>query len=590
MDLNASQKNFKISVGEMEWCPLVQTLLLASCFCVISCQRYNIIKSASGPVRGIAVQNRGEVVYQYRKIPFAKPPVGRRRLRKPVPFGKWTNVLDGTSFGPSCYQKAESISPSLPNTEMSEDCLHLNIYTPINASPNNTKSVMIWIHGGGYSKGQSFYYDAFNLVTKGDVIVVTVNYRLGFLGFFSTMDDASRGNYGLWDQRLAMQWVKANIEDFGGNPNSITIFGGSAGAFSVGLHALLPQNQGLFHRLIAESGTSTSPLVLNMEPRVHARGYGIDLNCLNEKDVNFDTEMLLECIRGKSSQEIIQTQNSYDTFKYANHVLTLPNAPVVDGELIIHHPSAIIANTSSNESSFFRSLDVIIGTTDSEGSLINNDFMTYLEKHYNFNYSRSIPTTVLCNSYARMIAKDFFNNNTDVSEAICKKYSSTDEIEQSRNIVDMYSDFSMIAPALRSLDCHSAPGLTMGRNTYQYLFTRQYSYQGYLQPNWVKGAWHAAELPYLFGPSMIWSVWNPISFSDEMLSEKMIRYWTNFAKNGSPNGPDVPYWPRYDSMGKLYQYLNFNIAPAYNLNSERIRFWNQYLPSLNRTTANVLFG
>ncbi|XP_060064178.1 acetylcholinesterase-like [Ylistrum balloti] len=574
----------------MEWCALILSLLLASCCSLINCQRYRIINSASGPVRGIAAQNRGEVVYQFRKIPFAKPPVGTLRLRKPVPFGRWTNVLDGTSFGPSCYQKAESISPSLPNTEMSEDCLHLNIYTPINASPNNTKSVMIWIHGGGYLEGQSFYYDAFNLVTKGDVIVVTVNYRLGLLGFFSTMDDASRGNYGLWDQRLAMQWVKANIEAFGGNPNSITIFGESAGAFSVGLHALLPQNQGLFQRVIAESGTGNSPFALNIEPEVHARRYGIGLNCLNENDINFDSEMLLKCIRGKSAQEIIQTQNSLDIINYANATLTIPNAPVVDGELIIHHPSAIIANTSSTESSFFRSLDVIIGTTDSEGSLINDEFMNYLEKQYNFNYSRSIPTIVLCNSYARMIAKDFFNNNTDVSEAICKKYSSTDEIEQSRNIVNMYSDFSMIAPALRSLDCHSAPGLTMGRNTYQYLFTRQYPFKLYPQPTWFKGAWHAAELPYLFGPSIIWSVSNPISFSDEMLSEKMIRYWTNFAKNGSPNGPHVPYWPRYDSVGRLYQYLNFNIAPAYNLNPERIQFWNQYLPSLDRTRANVVLG
>ncbi|OWF39885.1 Cholinesterase [Mizuhopecten yessoensis] len=569
----------------MVWYPIV-LLFVASCFSAVNSQSYRTIDSASGPIRGIGVQNRGKMMYQYRKIPYAKPPVGDLRLRKPVPFGRWTNVLDGSSFGPSCYQRTEYIFPSLPNSEMSEDCLHLNVYTPSNASLNNTKSVMIWIHGGGYTLGQSFGYDASNLVTVGDVVVVTVNYRLGILGFLSTMDNASRGNYGLWDQRLAMQWVKNNIRAFGGDPSYITIFGESAGGFSVGIHALIAENQGLFQRVIAESGTGNVPFALSVESPKYARGYGIYLNCLNENDITFDTEKLIECFRRKNAKEIMQAQINTDVFKYGNYILNSPTAPVVDGELIKQHPSAMIANSSSIESSFFRSLDVIIGNTDSEGSLIYDEFMISLEKQYHFNYSRAVPTAVLCNAYAREIAKDFYNRNSDVSDAICKQYSRTDEIEQSRSIVEMYTDVFMVAPAVKALDCHSLPGLTMGRNTYQYMFTREYPDTSFPEPSWFKGAWHAAEIPYIFGPRLPWPVSKPDSQADAMLTVNMIKYWTNFAKRGSPNGPGVPYWPRYDSVGRLYQNLNINIAPAYNVNPERIRFWNHYLPTLVRKTAN----
>ncbi|XP_069123064.1 cocaine esterase-like [Argopecten irradians] len=563
--------------------------LLVLCSPLTNCQEYKIINSPSGPVRGISVPYQSKIVYQYRNIPFAKPPVGDLRFRKPVPYGRWTQVLDGTSFGPSCYQSTKYMS-QLANSKMSEDCLQLNVYSPSAASPNNSKSVMIWIHGGGYRQGQSFLYDATKLVTLGDVVVVTVNYRLGIFGFLSTMDNASRGNYGLWDQRLAMQWVKKNIEAFGGDPKSITIFGQSAGAFSVGLHAMNPDNQNLFHRVIAESGVGNSLLALNPDPVKYARAYGIYLNCLNGNDIHLDSERLIQCIKGKSAEEVLQAQISSGNFKDVGYVITVANAPVVDGELIKRHPSVAIANSSSIESSFFRSLDVIIGDSNSEASYIFDEYLMRLEKQYNFNYSRSIPTVALCRAYAPQLAKEFFNGNSEVAAAICKQYSSPFEIEQSRNIVNMYTDFPMIAPAVAALDCHSVPGLTMGRNTYQYIFSRQYSYESYPTPTWFRGASHFAEVPYLFGPRLILTISHPTSISDDMLSENMIKYWTNFAKSGSPNGPGVPYWPRYDSVGRLYQDLNINITPAYHLYPERMRFWNQYIPSLLRTPVDTVLG
>ncbi|XP_052071092.1 carboxylesterase 1F-like [Mytilus californianus] len=192
---------------------------------------------------------------EFRNIPFAKPPVGGLRFHQPVPYGSWSDIYDATRFGPSCIQSVNGIVDQyVPNTNTSEDCLVLNIYVPSGFSESNAKSVIIWVHGGGYYLGQGMFYDGSYLSGIGDVIVVTINYRLGVFGFFSTMDDVALGNYGLWDQQMAIKWVHDNIESFGGDPNSVTIAGQSAGAFSVALQALNPANKGLFHRVIAQSG------------------------------------------------------------------------------------------------------------------------------------------------------------------------------------------------------------------------------------------------------------------------------------------------------------------------------------------------
>ena len=218
-----------------------------------------IIRTAMGVVNGDVKRVPGAgKMFTFRKIPYAKPPVNQLRFRKPEPYGSWSGILDGTAFGPSCIQNPNYISPGLPNTEMSEDCLHLNIYVPYELTATPKRSVMVWVHGGGYEVGQSFSYDGTSLALRGDVIVVTFNYRLGVFGFLRTDDLGSKGNFGLWDQHMAFKWVYDNIQAFGGNPNSVTIFGESAGGGSVSFQSLYPGNQGLFQRLISQSGVATS--------------------------------------------------------------------------------------------------------------------------------------------------------------------------------------------------------------------------------------------------------------------------------------------------------------------------------------------
>lgn len=557
-------------------------LVLAVLVSVSNGISYKTVRAPAGPIRGIAIQNRDRSVYQYRNIPYAKPPIGDLRFRKPVPYGSWTDMLDATSFGPSCMQDPKFIPNFLENKHMSEDCLQLNIYTPYNASPSNKKSVMVWIHGGGYLLGQGSVYNASNLANVGDVIVVTVNYRLGLLGFLSTMDNASLGNYGLWDQRLAIQWVKQNIPAFGGIPNSITIFGESAGSMSVALQALIPENQGLFQRVIGESGPANSPIAMTQEAKNISRGYGIFLNCINELDVNVDSSLLVQCLRGKSAAELLRAQMSLDEGKYRNNRIAIRDAPVVDGDLIKSSPSDVMANISSAGSSFFRSLDAMFGNTDAEGSLLLDTNVYDLGQQYNFNSTIGIPTRVLCDVLAPEYAKDIFSRNKDVADAICQKYRKNNSVEQSRSIINMYTDAIMVAPTVTTLDCHASPGLTMGRNTFQYMFTIEPK-NANDNPPWFNGATHGAELSYLFS----FGDYKP---EDPLLSLIMMTYWANFAKSGSPNGPGLPHWPRYDNIAGLYQRLDNNISPQYRVTPDRVQFWNKYLPSVATASPSALLG
>ncbi|CAG2236094.1 Liver carboxylesterase B-1,Carboxylesterase 3,Carboxylesterase 3A,Esterase-5A,Bile salt-activated lipase,Carboxylesterase 4A,Cholinesterase,Cholinesterase 1,Liver carboxylesterase 2,Esterase CM06B1,Liver carboxylesterase,Carboxylesterase 5A,Carboxylesterase 1F,Putative inactive carboxylesterase 4,Liver carboxylesterase 1,Carboxylesterase 1D,Para-nitrobenzyl esterase,Acetylcholinesterase-1,Acetylcholinesterase,Venom carboxylesterase-6,Neuroligin-2,Pyrethroid hydrolase Ces2e,Carboxylesterase 1E,Carboxylester len=238
------------------------SLLFLNCTTVYSDTNFKL-STKLGDIKGVqSVLTINNTSYHYKifkNIPYAKPPTGQYRFRRPVPYGQWKGTLDATQFGPSCIQTNNAfVDKWLPNLNQSEDCLLLNIYCPTNSSTANKKSVMIWIHGGGYQTGQGMLYNASYISAVGDVIVVTINYRLEAFGFFSTNDDIAPGNYGLWDQKMAIEWVNNNIEDFGGDTKSITLFGQSAGGLSVGLQAFNVKNKGLFQRVILQSGVGNS--------------------------------------------------------------------------------------------------------------------------------------------------------------------------------------------------------------------------------------------------------------------------------------------------------------------------------------------
>ena len=262
---------------------IASVLLFLQCLLLVKAQKTLVLDTPSGSMRGIEVPypKYNTSVYQFRKIPYAKPPIGEGRFARSLPIESWKGVLDATKFGPSCIQDISITTQPLPNRNISEDCLLLNVYMPINTTAQDRKPVMVYIHGGSFVFGQGMLYKAEYLAITGDVIVVTINYRLGIFGFMSTGDSECPGNFGLYDQRLAMVWVKDNIKAFGGDYDLITIFGESAGGFSVGLHSLSPGNAGLFKRAMAHSGTGNSYFATTQASKLAQVGIGTILGCID---------------------------------------------------------------------------------------------------------------------------------------------------------------------------------------------------------------------------------------------------------------------------------------------------------------------
>ncbi|XP_035297323.1 liver carboxylesterase isoform X3 [Cricetulus griseus] len=231
----------------------------------------------TGQVRGSLLHVKdGDIgVHTFLGIPFAKPPVGSLRFAPPEPPEPWSGVRDGTSHPAMCLQTdimnsefAKKMNLIMPPTSMSEDCLYLNIYTPAHAHEGSNLPVMVWIHGGGLAIGMASMNDGSILAATEDIVMVSIQYHLGILGYFSTGDEHARGNWGYLDQVAALHWVQQNIAFFGGNPGRVTIFGASAGGTSVSSLVVSPMSKGLFHGAIMQSGVALLPDLISEKSEV----------------------------------------------------------------------------------------------------------------------------------------------------------------------------------------------------------------------------------------------------------------------------------------------------------------------------------
>ena len=491
------------------------------------------VSTPSGVITGVAVEVIDVVdafTYQFRKIPYAQPPVGNLRFAKPKPIQPWNRTLDGTSFGPSCVQEPDPFfNYWLPNDTISEDCLFLNIYVPNAVDTTKTKPVMVWIHGGAYLVGQGMLYDPSYMSVKHDVIVVTINYRLGIFGFLTLQNNNAKGNYGLWDQILALKWVHKNIKSFGGDPNTVTIFGESAGGFSVSLLALIPSNKGLFHRVIAESGVSTSFDAMTMIGVNRTTEVGAAVGCTLGTAKSF-----LACMRNKSAGALLNaTKTSKDSSSPDIH-LRIGLAPVVDNELFPTSPENLLRNQSSEAFQFFKSLDLIAGNVNAEGSLLVGHFTEADIERYHFDIKDGIPYSIFCGNIVKNLAADYFKNNSKVAQAICQEYGVQDsETEQARQAVNMYTDLYFVSKTDSTLMAHDmVPDSRL--NQYQFIFSRGKGRPfATKEPSWFVGAPHASEILYLFNLHKLAAIFHyVIPQADLDLSNAMMEYWTNFAKRG----------------------------------------------------------
>lgn len=525
------------------------------------------VKTTSGWVRGYEENFDDGKVFRFVKIPFAKPPIGKLRFRTPEPIGEWEGVQGiSEEKSPSCPQWYFPF-PGFNSSVTEEDCLYLNIYVPGQISPTRNLSVMVWIHGGGFIFGAANQYKPQPMVLKGDVIVVTINYRLGLLGFFTMHDPLLPGNYGVWDQIEALRWIHDNIAAFGGNPNSVTIFGESAGGMSVSLLTLIPSNEGLFQRAISQSGVVSTSAVAKKEWEIRTKDLFLErTNCKDKGNV----AETLDCLQDLPVENITNALSMLDIMDSKNASFHAGGLyPGVDGKLI---DEQLVYPKSPEDKSyqFFRSLDFMSGTLDGEGNMMYMGLSADVQEKYNFNVTEKIPISILCEMTAPVFINNAVGNVPELAQEICDFYRTTESTDaQSNKVCEFTGDSTFIVPSNILLSIHAKDNTKS--NTFQYLVTKPSPLPfGGNAPSWFKGAGHGDDIRFFFDFSDILEIPDDkreMHEEDQGLSQKIIQYWTNFAKFGNPNGENVPKWPSYDANSKQYIILDIPIKTGENLKS-----------------------
>lgn len=459
------------------------------------------VKTEEGKVVGKTLN--GGKVKAFLGLPYAAAPVGDLRWRAPQPPVKWKGVRDAGKFGAHCAQPHVYEDMIFQDGDGSEDCLFLNVYAPATAKANSKLPVMFWIHGGGYSGGASSEprHNGDFLPLKG-VVLVTINYRLGVFGFLATADlakeaDGATGNYGLRDQVAALQWVKDNIKNFGGDPGNVTIFGESAGSFAVSTLMAAPSARGLFHKAIGESGAAFGDPQPNDALDVREKADGDWVDSLGVKSLAelrlMPADKVLAAIKSRKGGFWPVVDGKF---------LTEPVADSYAAGKQAHVP--LLAGWNRDEGSFFAMHGM---TVDQFKGMINGLFK-----------ERAAECLTL--------------------------YPAETDAQALRSAIDYGSDSFIAFNTWKWIEAQVKTG---DAPVYRYHFELPALPSKYHPGTFV---FHSDDIEYIFG-TLDTRPGETIRPEDRVLSEQMMSYWTNFAKNGDPNGAGLPLWPRYDKDGLL---------------------------------------
>ncbi|XP_048397708.1 cholinesterase-like isoform X1 [Stegostoma tigrinum] len=530
-----------------------------------------VVTTTRGKVKGIPINVLSGTVTAFLGIPYAEPPIAELRFKKPEPRRPWSGLWIANKYPNTCYQYINISSSGYsweemwnPNTKLSEDCLYVNVWVP-SPRPNNV-AVMVWIFGGGFASGTSSLavYDGRYLSYVENVIVVSMNYRLGALGFLALPRSHNvPGNMGLFDQRLALEWVQENIVAFGGNPKSVTLFGESAGAASVHLHILSPKSHSLFTRAIMQSGSSNAPwaVLRDAEAKRRATVLASRLEC----PYSNETE-LVSCLRGKHPQEIVEKSIAILTDNLLAGCVFLP---VVDGDFLTGLPEELIQMGN------FKQIQILTGVNKHEGSF----FLVYEVPGFKKDTESLITREEFLHG-ARMS----FPEAGDIGlEAVIFQYTDwTDENNATKNrdaLVDLAGDYNFVCPLMDFANKFTECGNTV----YIYLFDHHASNADW--PGWM-GVMHGYEIEFVFGIPLAERL--NYTTAEQTLSRKMMHYWANFAKTGNPNELKMQgmKWPEYTQLEQQYITLNTETPRIYMKHrAQQCAFWNQFLPKLLQRTA-----
>lgn len=472
---------------------------------------------------------------QFLGIPYAAPPVDDLRWAAPRPVTPWKTPRDARKFAPNCPQSATAFGVGSEN----EDCLYLNIFTPAPSFRHRPYPVMIWLHPGAFQYGLGDDFIPNQLLEK-DVIVVTLNYRLGALGFLAhpgltgESSKQASGNYGLLDQQAALRWIRRNIARFGGNPDNVTLFGQSAGGASVSVHLASPLSRGLFHRAIVQSGAYTLTQPTLAEAEAAGVEFATAVGCSDQS---------LECLRALPVATLLANARPS----------TLGYLPTVDGHVL--NDSVLNAFATGR----FNKVPVLTGATQDEYRLFVPLFFDFV----------SAPVTE--QTYAIAISA-LLGITPEAVPDIVAAYPLTN-----------FESPGVAAAALatdRTFSCRmleAAQSLAQYVPTWVYEFADEAAPQIYLpSASFDYGAYHGSELPYLFNVRTSVPA-PPLTPAQQQLSRTMIQYWTQFAHLGMPNSLRTPWWPRFNDSSPMLLQLD---APQPKrssatdfANQHRCEFW-----------------
>jgi para-nitrobenzyl esterase len=473
----------------------------------IAASDQSIVITERGPIWGVSTLS----LRKFLGIPYAAPPIGALRWRPPEDHVRWFTPLNASRFGNHCPQDASVFGTA----SSKEDCLFLNIFAPYDeakeADYSSNYPVMVWIHGGALTVGESDDYIPTKLVRQGKVIVVTINYRLGALGFLAhpaltaESQDHISGNYGIMDQQFALKWLQRNIAAFGGDPQNVTIFGESAGGLSVLSHLASPKAAGLFHRAIVESGAYELSLPAMADEESHGEVFAAGLECNDQS---------ARCLRSKSVEEIVANWGLFDS------------NPNVDGKVL---PRSLDAAFTTGQ---FNHVPVMHGTNHDE---------------WRFFVSLSFDLaggSITAEQYPAVVEGMV---GPDAAPLVLAGYPLESFASPDLAVGAIGTDSIFACPA-RIAD----QALSTQVPTFTYEFNDINAPEVFLPPvSFPYGATHASELLYLF--ELTWP--GRLDAQQHKLSESMIRYWTQFAKAGDPNSSGVPFWRQYDATIDEFQSL-----------------------------------
>uniref|UniRef100_A0A023GNE9 Carboxylic ester hydrolase n=1 Tax=Amblyomma triste TaxID=251400 RepID=A0A023GNE9_AMBTT len=516
-----------------------------------------IVHTTSGDVVGSIHSTPAGLVRCFRGIPYAEPPLGELRFKKPSPKKPWRGKRFDFHRPPMCPQLPARINSFFvisPHDPVSEDCLYLNVFAPLR-NDSTLRPIIVYIHGGAFTLGgiSMPIFNSAELAGRGDLIVVNIAYRLGALGFLSMGIEDAPGNMGLYDQRLALRWVNDNARAFGGDPDMITVMGQSAGAISVSMHLLSPNSSGLFRRAFLQSG---SPFIRGFiskpEQATHRAGLltGL-LGCSQEGPRERSPSDVVACLRSRDFTDILNASESF-------------NVAGMDGFFPVFSEDFVSPQMAARMQAEPNARDILLSVCESEGDFFMNHVLTNVNNIDDVDGVKKnmaislvkVLLTALTTADTRPIIKHYFDPVTARSGADVVHAAS-----------DIIGDFLFGCPALK----HARMLTAANASVHVFRFAEKASFVDWAR--WVRPT-HADDILFSLGSAALPMYRDKASDADYEATENLIYVLSKFSRSGVPKVADGTSWPRFDDQDGYLHMRNGRNVPKKHFLSSTCEFWN----------------